>query len=68
MQSAGAVFHQACARSRKTGSGTRTKRQPSGSKANASEDGLIWHSVSWLNQRALLKEEKWSRLEVNAGE
>jgi hypothetical protein len=45
MQSAGAVFHQACARLRKTGSGTRTKRQPSGSKANASEDALIWHRV-----------------------
>src|ERR1700731_1035588 len=45
MQSAGAVLHQACARSRKTGSGTRTKRQPSGSKANASEDALIWHKV-----------------------
>jgi len=45
MQSVGAVFHQACARSRKTGSGTRTKRQPSGSKANASESGLIWHRV-----------------------
>jgi hypothetical protein len=68
MQSVGAVFHQACARSRKTGSGTRTKRQPTGSKANASEDALIWHSAGWLNQRALLKEEKWSTLEVNAGE
>jgi hypothetical protein len=45
MQSAGAVFHQACARSRKIGSGTRTKRQASGSKANASEDALIWHKV-----------------------
>jgi hypothetical protein len=55
MQSAGAVFNQACARSRKTGSGTRTKRQPTGSKANASEDALIWHSAGWLNQRALLK-------------
>jgi hypothetical protein len=55
MHSAGAVFHQACARSRKTGSGTRTKRQPTGSKANASEDALIWHSAGSLNQRALLK-------------
>jgi hypothetical protein len=53
MQSVGAVFHQACARSRKTGSGTRTKRQPTGSKADASESGLIWHSANWLNQRAL---------------
>ena len=26
-------------------SGTRTRRQPSGSKANASEDALIWHKV-----------------------
>jgi|HubBroStandDraft_2_1064218.scaffolds.fasta_scaffold274151_2 hypothetical protein len=26
-------------------SGTRTKRQPSGSKASASEDALIWHKV-----------------------
>jgi hypothetical protein len=67
MQSAGAVFHQACARSRKTGSGTRTKRQPSGSKANASEDALIWHSAGSLKQCALLKDGKWSTLEVNAG-
>jgi hypothetical protein len=68
MQSDGAVFRQACARSRKTGSGTRTKRQPSGSKANASEDALIWHSASEFNERALLKDGKWSTLEVNAGE
>jgi hypothetical protein len=68
MESAGAVFHQACARSRKTGSGTRTKRQPTGSKANASEDGLIWHNAGLVNQRALWKDGKWSMLEVNAGE
>ena len=49
-------------------SGTRTKRQPSGSKANASENALIWHSAGELNQRALLKDEKWSTLEVNAEE
>ena len=49
-------------------SGTRTKRQPSGSKAGASENALIWHNASELNQRALLKKEKWSTLEVNAGE
>jgi len=49
-------------------SGTRTKRQPSGSKANASENALIWHSAGELNQRALLKDEKWSTLEVNGGE
>jgi hypothetical protein len=53
MQSVGAVFHQACARSRKTGSGTRTKRQPTGSKADASEDALIWHSAGSRDQRAL---------------
>jgi hypothetical protein len=49
-------------------SGTRTKRQSSGSKANASEDALIWHSAGLVNQRALLKDGKWSTLEVNAGE
>jgi hypothetical protein len=49
-------------------SGTRTRRQPTGSKASASEDALIWHSAGELNQRALLKDEKWSTLEVNAEE
>jgi hypothetical protein len=49
-------------------SGTRTRRQPSGSKASASENVLIWHSAGELNQRALLKDEKWSTLEVNAEE
>jgi hypothetical protein len=36
-------------------SGTRTKRQPTGSKADASEDALIWHSAGSLNQRVLFE-------------
>jgi hypothetical protein len=71
MQWAGAVFHQACARSRKTGSGTRAKRQPSGSKANASESGLIWHRVipghrEAVNPESIITAAKMLRGSANA--